>query len=194
MCTAADRHILDRRDRLLPGIYHLQFLHPALFEPAAHNLRQRADRCLIDVRHLKHCRIQLIAGAHAADDRRSCLLRLHDQRNLCRHGIDCVHDVRIARKIELVSRLRQIEALVHLHLTVRVNVEDAVPHDLHLIFPYGAARCNDLTVQIGEADLVIVDQIDSSHTAAHQRLYGVASHTAKNSDPRTREPLHSLFS
>lgn len=49
------------------------FFTPALFEFAAHDLRQRADRRLIDVRHLKHCRIQLVAGAHAADDRRSCL-------------------------------------------------------------------------------------------------------------------------
>ena len=196
MRTAADRHILDRRNRLFLGIYHLQFLHPALFELAAHDLRQRANRRLIDVRHLKHCRIQLVAGAHAADDRRSCLFRLHDQRNLCRHSIDCVHDIRIARKIELVSRLRQIEALVYLHLAVRVDVENAVTHDLRLIFSHGAARCDDLTVQVGEADLVIVDQIDGSHTAPHQRLHGVASHTAnaKNSDPRTREPLHSLFS
>ena len=194
--TAADRHILDRRDRLLPGIHHLQFLHSALFEFAAHDLRQRADRRLIDVRHLKHCRIQLVAGAHAADDRRSCLLRLHDQRNLCRHSIDCIHDIRIAGKIELVLCLWQIEALVHLHLAVRVDVENAVTHDLRLIFSHGAARCDDLTVQIGEADLIIVDQIDGSHTASHQRLYGVASHTTntKNSDPRTREPLHSLFS
>ena len=110
-----------------------------------------------------------------------------------------VNDYLAKRDSEWMGQVHEFLGLkVGVVLNEMTNDErrDAVPHDLHLIFPYGAARCNDLTVQIGEADLVIVDQIDSSHTAAHQRLYGVASHTAnaKNSDPRTREPLHSLFS
>ena len=80
------------------------FFTPRFFELAAHNLRQRADRCLIDVRHLKHCRIQLIAGAHAADDRR-CLSPCACMTSAIfgRHGIDCVHDVRIARQIRTSS-------------------------------------------------------------------------------------------
>ena len=97
---------------MLPGIYHLQFLSPRAGSRRRH-LRQRADRCLIDVRHLKHFGSAPLRRPYC-DDRRSCLLRLHDQRNLCRHGIDCVHDVRIARKIELVSSPAD-KASVRLH-------------------------------------------------------------------------------
>ena len=52
------------------------------------------------------------------------------QRDLGRHGVDGVDHVVIFRKIKLIRRLRQIEAQMHAHVAVGVDLANAVAHDL----------------------------------------------------------------
>ena len=80
-------------------------------------------------------------------------------------------------------------------LCLWVDVKDAVPHDIDFIFTNGASGCNDLTVQIGEADFVIVDQIQFTNSTSHKCLYGITANSAdsKNGNPGVCQFLHSFF-
>ena len=81
------------------------------FELPPHDARQRTAGRLINIRHLKRGRIHLVARSHAADDRRIALLCLHHQLDFTGHGIDCVHNIVILGKIELIRRIRHVNIL-----------------------------------------------------------------------------------
>jgi hypothetical protein len=55
---------------------------------------------------------------------------------------------------------------------------DPLFRHIHLIFAHGLAGGDDLAVQVGQTDLVVVDQVEGTHAAAGQRLDGVAAHAA----------------
>ena len=78
---------------LLFGINHFQLLHPPLFQLPPHHSRQRAYRSTVDIRHLKSRWVQLISGAHAADDRNPGLLRLQYQLYLSSDRIHRIHHI-----------------------------------------------------------------------------------------------------
>ena len=56
--------------------------------------------------------------------------------------------------------------------------------------------CQNLAVDIGNADSIIVNEIQLSHTAAGQSLHRIATHTADAEDrnPGFLKPLQSLGS
>ena len=63
VCTAADRHILDRADWLLLRVYHFELLNSTFFEFTTHNFCQRADGCFVDVCYLKSSRVEFVSGS-----------------------------------------------------------------------------------------------------------------------------------
>ena len=153
-------------------------LDAALTALGAHNLGQRADGGLVDVRHLKAGGVHLVAGTHGADDGHTGLFCLDHQRDLPRNGINGIHDVIILGEIELILRLRSEERLVGGHFDVGVDIVDAFCGHIHLILAHRLVGGHDLAVEVGEADLVVVDQVQRSHAAAGQCLHGIAPHTA----------------
>ena len=194
MVLAADGVILDgSHDRLL-GVDHLQVLDLALAALDTHHLGKRADRGLIDISHLKAGRVHLVACAHGADDGGARLLAFHHQRQLAGNGVDGVHHIVVLGKIEIVLRLRAKEAPVGGHLDVGVDIVDALFRYIHLILPYRAAGGDDLTVEVGQADLIVIDQIQCAHAAACQRLHRIAAHAAdaKHCHPGVVQLFHSL--
>ena len=120
--SAADRHILKRTCRNLLGVYNFQLAHTALLKLAAHNLRKRTHLGLVDIRDLELASIQLVTRAHAADDRHILLLRLHDQGNLRCHSIYCIYNIIILFKWKIIRIFRQEEAIVNIHLRIRVDL------------------------------------------------------------------------
>ena len=62
---------------------------------------------------------------------------------------------------------------------------DAFCGHIHLILAHRLVGGHDLAVEVGEADLIVVDQVQRSHAAAGQCLHGIATHTAdaKHSHP-----------
>ena len=78
----------------------------------------------------------------------------------------------------MVGIFRQIELLVGGHPAVRIDVGDAPRHDLHLGLADGGVEGDELTVQIGETDHIIVNKVDRAHAAPGQRLGAVAAHAA----------------
>ena len=166
----------------------------ALSERRAHHTRQRTAAGLVDIGHAEAGRVELVARAHTADDGHARLLRLENQRDLGRHSVDGVDDIVVLRKIKLIRRLRQIEALVYAHIAVRVDLQNAVAHDLDLVFADGFARGDDLPVEVRQADLVVVDEIERTHAAAHKRLADIAAHAAdaEHGHARPLQLLHGL--
>ena len=55
---------------------------------------------------------------------------------------------------------------------------DPLFRHIHLIFAHSLAGGDDLAVQVGQTDLVIVDEVEGTHAAAGQRLHGIAAHSA----------------
>ena len=143
-----------------------------------HDTRQRTARGLVDVRDLQHGGVELVARAHTADDARSGLLGLLDQLQLARYRVDRVHHVVILREIELCCRFRRVERLIGVHDAVRVDVVHALCGNLHLVPSDRAVRCDQLPVEVGQADRVIVNQVERADPRAHQRLYHMAAHAA----------------
>ena len=101
-----------------------------------------------------------------------------NQRQLAGDGVDGVHHIVELGEVEAVLGLRAEEGLVGSDLDVRVNVVDALLGHIHLEFAHGLAGGNDLAVEVGQADLIIVDEVQCAHTAAGQCLHRVAAHTA----------------
>lgn len=61
-------------------------------------------------------------------------------------------------KIKIVRIFRQIKAFVYLYLRFRIDIQNAFFHYVYFIFSDTASRRNNLTVDVGEADLIIVYQ------------------------------------
>ena len=78
------------------------------------------------------------------------------------------------------------------HLTFWVDIEDSLGHHVHFEFSDSFPRSNELTVQICEADHIIIDDIECTDTGSCQRFNREAAHTADSEDCDTapRELLH----
>ena len=129
---AADGVILDGSHDRLPGVNDFQVLDAALAALGAHDLGQRADGSLINIRDLEAGRVHLVACTHGADDGDASLLALHDQRNFTGDSVDGVHHVVELAEIEAVLRLGAKEGLVGGDLDVGVDVVDALFGHIHL--------------------------------------------------------------
>ena len=165
MILAADGIILDGGHDGLLGIDDLQVLDLPLAALGAHDLGQRADGGLVDVRHLKAGGVHLVARAHGADDGGARLLGLDHKGDLAGDGVDGVHHIVVLGKVELILRFGGEEGLVGRDLDVGVDVMDALFRHIHLVLAHRLAGGHDLTVQVGQADLVVVDEVQRTHTA-----------------------------
>ena len=83
-----------------------------------------------------------------------------------------------------------------LYIHIRVNLQHTLFHDCGLVFAYCFAGCNDLAVEIGEAHLVIIDQIKGTHTASYQSFAHISAYTAdsKHSHSCIGKLFHAVFS
>ena len=133
------------------------------------------------------------AVAHAVQvivvDRRGGLQVQHDHRHaepgrpfgklqLCRNRIHRINDVIILRKVNGIGILRQIKAAVCANLGRRVNGGDPLFHHFYLRFAHSVQRSNDLAVQIGKADGIMIEQVKPSDAAAGKRLRSKTANTA----------------
>ena len=194
MGAAADGHVLNRGDGRLLGVDHLQRRNAPPPELPPHDPGQRADGGVVDVRHLEGGGLHLIARPHGADDGRAAAVGLLDQLQLAGDGVNGVYDVVVPGKIKLIGGVGSVEGAVGVHHRVRVDLQNALPGHVDLVFAHGLAGGEDLAVQIGETHLVVVDQIQRAHAAAGQCLHCVAAHAAdaEHRYPGGEKPLHGL--
>ena len=97
-----------------------------LFQLPAHDPGQRIHFRFSQVRHLKAGGVQLISGAHGADDGHTGLFCLDHQRDLPRNGINGIHDVIILGEIELIYCVHHIIVLVKGKIRRRFRQKEAV--------------------------------------------------------------------
>ena len=121
-------------------------------------------------------------------------MSLHDQFQLRAHGVHRIHDEVVDGQIDLWGGFGQIEQLARLDSQIRIDLQQALRHGVHLVPAHGLAGGDDLAIQIGDADSVIVEQVDRAEAAAHQRLRGVAADAAHAEDRHAGrgEPAHPL--
>ena len=122
--------------------------------------------------------IQLVAGAHAADDGRVHRLGAADQLHLGRNRVDGVNHIGKCRKIKGIGVFLAEKALPGLHDDGGVDVPDALCHDLHLGPSHGGAQGHDLPVQVALTDGVIIHQQQAAYAGARQRFTGKTAYAA----------------
>ena len=66
---------------------------------------------------------------------------------------------------------------------------------IHFILPHGLAGGDDLAIEVGQADLIVVDEVQRPHAAAGQRLNGIAAHAAdaENGHPAVVQFFHCFL-
>ena len=141
-------------------------------------------------------RIQLVSGAHAADDRNFTVDRPHDDLDLCRHRVHRIDHIGIFRKVELIRIFREIKALSDLDLGIWIDIQDPVAHDFRLILSNCLSRRDDLAVDICQADLIIVHQHKGTDSASRQCLRHISADSADSEDRnlRLRKAVHIFCS
>ena len=72
------------------------------------------------------------------------------------------------------------------YIRIGIDLSDALCHDLCLILPDRFPRCDDLPVQVCQADFIIVDQVKCADAAADKRLADIAADTADTEHCNTR--------
>ena len=174
------------KSTLYPGAF------PGWFGPASPEPENAEERW--NIRHAESGGVYLVARAHGADDRNARLLCGKHQPHFARDGVDGVDHVVILREIKLRFFSGQEKGLVCRHLTVGIDGADTGFRCVDLEFADGLARGKNLTVDVGQADPVVVDQVERARTGARQRLYGIAADAADAEDGNTAsgKDLHCL--
>ena len=103
---------------------------------------------------------------------------LSNQFQLPGHRINGIYDIIIGRKVELIGGFRRIEYWISAHLTGWRNVQNTVFCYHYLFLPQSAVQCNDLPIEIGETDNIVIDEIQCTNAASCQCLHHIAAYTA----------------
>ena len=111
------------------------------------------------------------------------------------HGVDGVDD-----EVELLchqvdNRLIFKILRKHVELYLRVDVADTFSHHVGLEATHGAVEREELTVFVGDAHGVAVDDSHLADASARQLLGGVGTYAAEpdDEDMRLGEPLNTFF-
>ena len=158
--AAADGSVFHGADGQFARVDDLQMLHAVFPAEPAHDARERADGGFINICHAEGGGVYLVARAHGADDRNARLLCGKHQPHFARDGVDGVDHVVILREIKLRFFSGQEKGLVCRHLTVGIDGADTGFRCVDLAFADGLARGKNLTVDVGQADPVVVDQVE----------------------------------
>ena len=99
-------------------------------------------------------------------------------------------------KIKLIPGLRQIEDRVCAHKAVRIDLPDALRRRLDLPSADRTAKRDNLPVEIGFGDRIMINKIHSSHSGAGQGLDHIPSDAAyaENGYAGCAQPLHRFLS
>ena len=79
---------------------------------------------------------------------------------------------------------------------IRVDGPDPLRHDLDLVTADGVHGRDDLAVEVGQGDGIIVHNIQGPDAAARQRLHDIAADTAdtEDGDPGGSQSVHGHIS
>ena len=135
-----------------------------------------------DVRHPEGGGIQLVAGAHGADDGDARLRRLLHQGELGGDGVHRVHNIVILPQVKFPGGVRQVEEGMGANLAVGIDLRHPEPGSLGFFHAQGGMGSQDLTVQVGNAHSVLVDQVQLADACPGQGLHHIAAHASQSED------------
>ena len=147
---------------------------------------------LADVAHAERHGVELVGGAHAADEGYAQAGATADNLLFGADGVDAVDDIVVGGEVEFVGIAHAVEEFVGAHLALGVDVVDALGRHIHLILAEGTYEGDDLAVEVGDGDLVVIDEVEGSDAAAGQGFDHIATHAAhaEDGDTAAREHLH----
>ena len=99
-------------------------------------------------------------------------------------------------KRKRIRIFRQEKAFMDVNFRIGIDLQHPVTHHFDFVLPHSFSRRYDLTVQICQTYLVIIDEVKGADPAAHK---GFAYVTADTSDTKDRhpflgEPRHAFLS
>lgn len=186
---------MERRGSFL-GTDHLQRGDTTLPKLCAHYAGKGIARGLKDVSHDKAGGIELVSRTHTADQRDVCRVCTHGKLDFCGNGIDRVHDVVEGGKIKGVRIFGQEKFVTDSDLAIGIDVADAIAGNVGLIPSDRAVEGNELTIQIGFGDRVVINEGDVTDACSSQCFDGVASDAADPKDRHVRriESVYTVIS
>ena len=101
-----------------------------------------------------------------------------NQIQLGRYGINGINDVVILLEIKFISLFRQIETFIRLHMAVRIDGFHSSFGHINFIHTDGICSSDNLTVEVGQRHLIIVNQIQTADTASGQCFNSIAAYPA----------------
>lgn len=173
--------------RQFPGIQHLELPDPPFFQLLSHDAGQWADARLPDIRNFEACRIQLVAGSHGGNNRDAAPAGFLDEKQFRGNGVDAVDNIGIAGKIEKGRSFLSIKALPDVNVGGRIDIENPVPHHLDLRFSQRRMERDKLTIQVGRANSVVVNQQKMAYSGAG-KTFG-----DKGTNPADAEKRYPFF-
>ena len=135
--------------------------------------------------------IDLATGATDGDQRDAFVAATHNQQALVFDRVDGVHDEVKPATQDVIGGRRGEELAERLDLAVRVHGLDPRGHRADLGLAHHAIDGVDLTVCVGDADVVHIDEGQSTDARARQGLRGPRAHAADadDADMGVREAL-----
>ena len=105
-----------------------------------------------------------------------------DQVELRRHRVDAIHDIVVLDKVYLVRPRREVEHRQFAHHTVGIDGMDTLLSHIDLGTTHRRQGGEQLAVDIGHTDTVVVDHVNGTHTAPGQYLDDITAHAAHAKD------------
>ncbi|SSL81038.1 Uncharacterised protein [Klebsiella pneumoniae] len=172
---AAVRLRVDQRFRREDAVYteltFAVFHHPKLaFQPLAQFGRQRILDGLRQVRNLDLRWVNLTARPAGSHQRHLVAATPSDKRRFRPDAIDSVDNIAKADAKIFRHVFRGHEIIHHRHPTLRVDETNTLRHHLRFRQPDVAAEGVDLTIGVGDADIVHIDKGDRPDAGPRQRF------------------------
>ena len=189
METATDVRIVYGAQRFFLTIYYFQTMDVQLAKFLAYHLSQRIHLCLIDIGDTEGCGIHLVGSSHTRDYGNVQFVTTPNKFEFGRHRVYTVHYIVKVRKVYFVCILGYVEHLVFVYDAAFVDVMHTLFTHIDFVLAHTAQGGNHLTVDIGKAHAVIVENVQFANTAACQHLHYVSTDTTdtENSHSTTRK-------
>ena len=140
---------------------------------------------LTDIRDHELAWIQSVAASHGRDHRGAGSMAAGDDVQFGRDRINGIDHVVVGAEIHMIPQAGQVEHRVGVDQDSGIDGQHPLPRDFHLGPSDRVLRSQDLTVDVGEIDLVIVHDVQGADAAASQCLQSVTANTANTKQEYT---------
>ncbi len=164
-------------------------------EAVAQSTRQGVALHLPELGHLDAGGVKLEGSTHRREETRLGLCGQQDEQCLVLQRVDGIDDIVVLVEVETVGGLFGKDLLKGSDLCRGVDSKESILERLHLDLTDGLGSSHQLTVDIGDAHAVGIDNGELTNARAHQTLGTPrtdASH-AKEDDTFLGNALHSLI-